>query len=1607
MIKIFYDILNKELNKDYLVKHKETLTEYIHNEKFQALSTNYIKDRNFSVFSLFDLFIDYFNDLGPLSRDKWLKSIYYWAVNKSFPNKYKQNVSDDLSTLYTFFMNLFSQVLENFQHLNKIEFLEKYPITLLAEDEESILQENHEYFKFKKIFKKTYIYEIMYLDMIITKHNTLEHVIGVNHVSMHIARQLKELGFPIDLGVVVGASLGHDIGKYGVLEEDSHKVPYFHYYYTEKWFKNFNMDKIGHIATNHSTWDLELEALPLESLILIYSDFRVKNKIENNIYNMHIYSLEESFHIILDKLDNVDETKENRYKKVYKRLKDFEDYMVSLGVDTTLESSMKKIYTKPFELMNGKEIIDNIKYMSIEHNINLMSKLMDNVSFNTILEMARGEHNWRKVRLYLQIFKEYSTHLTQRQKITTLHFLSDLLLHSGEDIRKESSELIGRLIALYDEEYRKELPPSVIFTEPKLSSENLLYNFLNILLFPDYKIADSQREWLYNLKNIVKSLFEESKISEHKKYFDVLDKYYNKQDDLSDVSKFYLSQTINYIPIKSLDEKRLLKLYSYTIKQLDSENIEIRLSTLSIINEMLDERKNIVFIASIRNWLTTNLAKASTPAENYLKYVLGIKINISSNYQEILDKNYYEAENETSDIFLENLKTATEWIKKKINIDILYDQVVKSPSTQGLHTAMHLCNILKVSAIEVVRNYSGKTLLNIFHFLSLEERNDVAIELLRALEMESYQFSKFIPYYLGPLLLYLPPTELDEIIDDFEENIKISSTRVVFLLLNTIAICIENYSFYVERFKQSNEIHDERLDRLMGLLSIAMASYNIDVKNESLRVVSSTLFKSKILTLKDKYILLEKIGKKLLCFLDYNKKDKFLFFNNASSLNHIYKFISDYEFHYGFEDICKIMKVAFFPGSFDPFSISHKEIATEIRNHGFIVYLAVDEFSWSKRTEPHRFRRNIINMSIANERDIFLFPKDIPINISNPLDLKKLKNIFSNEELHIVVGSDVLINASAYKKESPILDFPHIVFDRKSSISKNDDEEILEKSLNNIRASILRLSLPPQYEDISSSKIRKNIDVNRDISKLMDSLAQSYIYDYGLYLREPQYKTLFESKTFEVETLRNIDDESIYKLKKQFANLSNIEYLYSLKNKRNYRILILKDAKTNEYLGFSSFYWIRQNSLYEEFKDSNITEYIRRNLKGRIILISSIYAKNNNEDLIEIILNETLSLCITRDYNVAIFNNQLKNTNNEKIEKQLLLQGFLMTGLHYNNSNLFFVDMNNPCTLNLDLENMIKPPYNQNMKVLNTIRNTRNKLKNVLSNLFPGELLLTYNKDMIYSKLIQKICDANNVSIHQPKVRQLGDNMCVPFGSILNSSIIPNTVTKTMHTEKIFHTNIKDFTVGSYPFYLSLEEQAKVLKSFNRPVILVDDLLHKGYRINVVEPILREVEVNIKKIIVGILSGRGKEIGVRKNIELDSAYFVPNLKLWFNESSQYPYIGGDMVGNSPLKSNSIPSINMILPYVSPSFIKNTENKAIYELSETCLQNSIDIFMSIEELYHKINEKSLTMKNLGEVLIYPRHPDINRTVDLNENIKPSHALKEDLEYLKRLENIIIR
>lgn len=144
-----------------------------------------------------------------------------------------------------------------------------------------------------------------------------------------------------------------------------------------------------------------------------------------------------------------------------------------------------------------------------------------------------------------------------------------------------------------------------------------------------------------------------------------------------------------------------------------------------------------------------------------------------------------------------------------------------------------------------------------------------------------------------------------------------------------------------------------------------------------------------------------------------------------------------------------------------------------------------------------------------------------------------------------------------------------------------------------------------------------------------------------------------------------------------------------------------------------------------------------------------------------------------------------------------------------------------------------------------------------------------------------------------------------------------------------------------------------------------------------------------------------------QNREVDSAYFIPKLRLWFNENLLYPFIGGDTLwrGLYPEK-NLISSISLILPYTSPHFIKGVTNKAVYDFSLASIMNSMEILEVIEKEYQDFNERKLTLSLLSDVFLFPRYPDPGENMSYDLSINPSSYLKNDLELLKKLEHSII-
>lgn len=1549
--------------------------------------------------------------MNALCKDKipkdTLSYLYNFTLNKSFPKAVTIVLDESLDVACELYLKVLRIVCTVQKGYKDNTWQSNYAMIFLSEEELSALENADEYVKFTKAFKKDYIYEMIKLNGEVFKYNTLDHICGVHYLSLHIARQLKKNKIQIDLGRVSGAAAGHDVGKYGCFGKDLKRVPHLHYYYTDQWFKKHNINYIRNIAINHSTWDLELENLSLESLILIYSDFRVKNIETSEGSTMSVFALDKSFKVILDKLENVDEKKEKRYRRVYAKLKDFEDYLISIGINTSLEENENpKIPSAPiYSLMQGNDIVQNLKYLSINHNINLMYTLRDEFSLDEILEQARSEKHWKNLRQYIRVFEEYSTYLTQKQKLQTIKFLFDNLTHPEDDIRRHCAELIGVLIAIFDEDYSKEIPSNVNIENPNITSSDLFVEYLNLLLYPSPKIISSHRTWMgYSTRIMVNALFKNCRKTMLTVYRNIIIKYYDSTYLGNTENKLFLLETAKYIPMDPYDHS-LNILFNYIISMTNKRSSILRLSALQIINDLIIKLpKDNYLKENLTSQFSSYYTRSKIPAENLLKLRIFTFLNLKTSipiFQNFCEQDYAKI----PDIFLSNLKTATDWIKKKNQIDLLLNYTINKAPTTALHTAIHFCNLLKISAVETVRNKAGFAILKIMPFLTLPERNEVSVELIRALQIEEHRFTEYIPPYLGEILLWLQPKELNELINYLGTKIKIANEHVKPLILKTIGICLSNYPSYRNRFNEKSIDYDNRLLNMLGILLNGLGDYKTGVKQSAVSTFGKDVFGSKLLSLEEKNVIFTLTSKKILTLISEDNTEQLLFLTNSAALNHIYRFISDFSFFVGEINIPIPPKTAFFPGTFDPFSLSHKNIAKSIRDMGFEVYLSVDEFSWSKKTLPNLLRKNLISMSIADELNIFIYPEEFPTNISNSEDLKVLVENFQESQVYFVAGSDVILNASCYKNpitEYSIHNFPHIIFER----GKNKQ---LAEATKKIVGEIKLINLPTSYASISSSQIRNYIDDNRDISSLIDPLVQQYIYENGFYQREPLEKLSLASSYIDIEFAEEITETFIKKL----SNSCNDEELVfkiltKLSKKVAPKLIIIKNKQTHEILGFTSMYWIRSNILYKELEDDKLSRYIRENASGRIILIDLMYINNKekNKTLEQILITESLAYAVSKDYEYAIFKPILQELYAPSLIELLYLHGFKKVDTTDPSLTALVVDMNNPCILNLDIENILKEPFRNSPRVNRVICTTRKTLQQAIVNLYPGELVLSFNSDVLHQQMIKKVCNENHVPIKINHNKQKGHAMCVPYGDILDKYIVPNTVTKSLHTEKFFNPDIKKFNIAQVPYYLNLQHQIKMIKSFNRPVILVDNILHKGYRIKALDPLLKNESVNVKKIIVGILSGRGKDLMDMQNRDVDSVYFIPKLKIWFNENTLYPFIGGDALwrGFYP-KRNLLPSINLILPYTYPYFIRNAPQRSIYELSKVCIKNSIELLKILENEFHILYGRNLTLASLGEVLTLPRCPDIGLDMHYDLNISPSHYLENDLQQLHRLSTML--
>ena len=1431
------------------------------------------------------------------------------------------------------------------------------------------------YQRFLRLWRREFVYELMRLGLEVTPYRTLEHIAGVHHLAVTAARALRKSGVAVDVALVSGAAAGHDLGKFGC--RPGERVPYLHYFYTDQWFRRRRMTDIGHVAANHSVWDLEPDYLSVEALLLIYADFRVKQLHDAQGREItRISTLAQAFQVILDKLDDVDGEKQKRYTRVYARLEDFEQYMVSRGVDVTMSGGdTPPLPEKHTALMTDDEALRALTLRCVGHNMELMHRLTDQRSFARLLEEARGETDWRRLRAYLAVMESYSLYLHIPQKVQTLTFLYELLMHREGDIRRQAAALLGEIIAGFHAGYAKERPQDSRPDPRAINDVDQWRLYLDKILYPDHKLMPQHRRWIgYTLKFAVGSLLSHCPGREERFLAPVF-AYYRRPEDLDDYTAFQLLDTAAALPDTAYTASRARQMMDFAAALSLRKDLTVRMAAVLLLDRLArlypEDGRALEAVTAVPDGDSGTL--------RYLK-------------QDVLSQGapLLLPEDVVSEIFLDNLKTATPWITKQGNLRLLTD-FARSGKSPALHIATHLSNLIKVSDRVTVRHSAGNALLALAPRLTADQRNEVAVELCRGLELGQQEFTKYIPDYLGRFALWLPPAELDEVLDDLRVNLSSSDSRVTASVLDTVGVIYEAYDAYRSRFPETDDAYRRRRERLLGLLMRGLSGIDGATRQEALFVLGRRVFGSGELGRHEKRRAFMLTQRKLLSAQDEFPGEGLTFYYRAAMLGKLYRFITEERlFHKGF-DFGAPRPVAFFPGTFDPFTLSHKGIVRAIRDQGFEVLLAIDEFSWSKKTQPYRLRRRIAAMAVADVFHVSIFPEDFPVNIANPENLHELRAAFPGRSVSIVVGSDVVLHASSYKKSvtpDSIHTFDHVVFRR-----TEPDAEPADYSC--ITGKVLELTLPPQLEEISSTRIREAVDANRDISNLIDPTVQEFIYRRGLYLREPQDKPVLRTEDL---SFLPASPETAEKFLRTMLSVPTAAALRTQIESRGDDVMVCRDTD-GTILGAASYACLDSARLFARLGDPALSGLVRQNAGGRTLLISGLFVPRGERqsDLCQLLITEVLTLALSREFTYALYL-PLEGAVSGYGRQLLTLQGFVPAG---DSTDALAVDMRCPIVLSRNVDTAVKAPFSSSPRVLAAIAAAHRRLQAALTKLQPGSLVLSLSAGVIYHRLLQRITGRNGVPAEPTTPRVLGPDICVPYGKILRGVAVPNTVTKTLRTDKVYEPDLSTYSIEAYPDYSPLPDQVRTIHAFARPVILVDDMLHDGKRIRRLAPLLTETNTPVDQVLVGYLTGMGRDLMEQLGYDVDAIYYLPNLRLRFVESTLYPFIGGDTVRRSEALPGGLqPAVNRILPYAAPEYT-GMDDETAWELSLCCLENARDILLALETEFRSLYARNLTLSRLGEAVILPLCPDKGGCMTYDLSRAASTYLEGDIELLKRM------
>ena len=194
----------------------------------------------------------------------------------------------------------------------------------------------------------------------------------------------------------------------------------------------------------------------------------------------------------------------------------------------------------------------------------------------------------------------------------TLNFLYELLMHREGDIRRQAADLMGNIIVNYDEDYRKELPKDVKISLGEHTSQELLTQYLGLIIEPDHKITDKHKRWIgYTLKILLESVLNRCSNKKGRKYLSCLLNFY-ENTNREEATLFIMLDALLLLPLRIIKEEEIDILLYFLEEAIKTPSIEIWTAALRFIKYMTQHiEKNAKWTIYLQNIIE------KIPSKNY------------------------------------------------------------------------------------------------------------------------------------------------------------------------------------------------------------------------------------------------------------------------------------------------------------------------------------------------------------------------------------------------------------------------------------------------------------------------------------------------------------------------------------------------------------------------------------------------------------------------------------------------------------------------------------------------------------------------------------------------------------------------------------------------------------------------------------------------------------------------------------------------------------------------------------------------------------------------------------------------------------------------------